>query len=654
MRIVSFGFQAGGWKTSQALSASEREVVLAAAHPASEAVERVVDSREGALRGPHAVPLGRNDHGLAAQQLITERHALPTPAVTARRGGHTSVGPSASGGPATDLPRPDRLGRAGHTFGFSVPAPLRNRLLAVAEQAGTSEFMLYHAAVLALLHKLGGGTDLALGTAVAGRGRVLAVTGSPAVVPALRTDVSGNPSLRAVLGRARATSLARCATLGSAADPASGADRFAALLCCDEHGVPSVGDELTDAAPTPELDGARCDLAFTFTCSRDGGCAASITLNADLYRRETPQLFAHRMLRVLHAFADTPDLALADLDVMPAEERRRVLDEWSCGVEVSEVSTAADLLRRARTYPSTRIAWRCGTDAVDFGAVCARLCARPLTSTDGPAGGSLDARSADSRLARTRTELSCAMAHNNIQLGDLLALAGEFVAAAADGVSLEIVDAAGKVLSFEADAVAAAVADRRAVAASRQAGRMDPACRTADRRVIGAGAGTVALLVEALAALADGATLDVVPGELAPAISAHTTHVVADAADLLADLPVLAVDGSPQRWDLLGRNPSRVPALAGVTGTIGYVVPGYAGAVARGPLDGTGRVRPVPGARIFVLDDAGKPTPPGVVGEVFVGGVALARTSSDSDRADGLLRTGDRAHWTTAGWLKLA
>ncbi|APE33235.1 hypothetical protein BOX37_03805 [Nocardia mangyaensis] len=642
MGIVSFGVQTSSRKTPQTLIDSGREAAVAGA--------RTVD------RGPYEGIW--SDPAEEAAQLERWCSAL--------------AGLRAGTGPATDLPRPDRLGGDGHIDRFSIPASLRNRLRDVATAAGAAEFMLYQAAAFTLLHKLGGGTELVLAAVVAGRvdASAAAVVSPSAETVLSRTDLSGSPSLRAVLDQVRATSLARTG-VSVAADLTSGVDRYAGVLHFDEtdrRAAPPFGGEQAATTTAFELDGARYDLAFAFAGTRDDGLAASITLNADLYHRGTAQLFAHRMLCVLHAFADTPDLPLSDLDVMPPEERRRVLDEWSCGVEVSEVSPLPDLLRRARTYPPTRTAIRAGADTVDFGTLCDRLASHATHPTDRARGGPLGSQSEVSRtpVAVARPEVSHAVVHASIVIDDLLTLVERFVAAEGAGAPLEIIDAAGALLSFEPDAIVAAVADRRAVAASRQVGRVDPACRMADNRVIVAGAGTIALLVEALAALADGATLELVPRGLAPGMSARTTHVVADVADLrtepgnparLVDLPAVAADGAPQRWDLLSRDGLRIAVPGHVTGTIGYAVPGYAGAVARGPLDGSGRVRPVPGARVLVLDHAGRPTAPGVAGAVFVGGIGLAKTSpSDPDRGgtDGLVRTGDRARWTTAGWLVFA
>uniref|UniRef100_UPI00300B106D amino acid adenylation domain-containing protein n=1 Tax=Nocardia sp. SSK8 TaxID=3120154 RepID=UPI00300B106D len=271
-----------------------------------------------------------------------------------------------------------RPGVTGHLARFPVPAQLRQRLRVLAESAGASEFMLYQAAVLTLLHKLGAGTDLVVGAAVGGRGEAMAagVVGPLTGIVALRTNLRGNPSLRSVLDRARATALAGYGHQDVARDAIDGADSYATTLHFSEQdraAAPHFGAGLTATVLPPAFDGALRAVGFGFTADRDGGFAATVTLNADHYLRDTAHLFARRMLRVLGAFADTPDLTLADLDVMPAEERRRVLGEWSCGVEVSDTPAIADLLDRAHTYPSARPALRCGTETLDYGTVCERL-----------------------------------------------------------------------------------------------------------------------------------------------------------------------------------------------------------------------------------------------------------------------------------------
>ena len=79
--------------------------------------------------------------------------------------------------------------------------------------------------------------------------------------------------------------------------------------------------------------------------------------------------------------------------------------------------------------------------------------------------------------------------------------------------------------------------------------------------------------------------------------------------------------------------------------------------------------RPIPGARVYLLDDAGQPVAPGIAGEVYVGGVGVAlgylhrpdltaeRFLDDPfgppDDSSKMYRTGDRARFRTDGQIAL-
>ncbi|MFC8914683.1 amino acid adenylation domain-containing protein [Streptomyces sp. NPDC057116] len=100
------------------------------------------------------------------------------------------------------------------------------------------------------------------------------------------------------------------------------------------------------------------------------------------------------------------------------------------------------------------------------------------------------------------------------------------------------------------------------------------------------------------------------------------------------------------------------PTEAAIDVTAEHVVPGATG----GPRLPIGR--PVPGVKLYVLDERGNPLPPGVPGELHIGGVQVARgyygrpglTAAafvPDPFGDGgrLYRTGDRARWTPEGTL---
>jgi mycobactin peptide synthetase MbtE len=232
-------------------------------------------------------------------------------------------------------------------------------------------------------------------------------------------------------------------------------------------------------------------------------------------------------------------------------------------------------------------------------------------------------------------------------------------------------------LELRADAVAVAVADNRCVASDRRLPHTDPARGRADVRLVVRPAGDAHLAVELAAVLADGACL-VLPAatqrcdsrELAELVATYgVTHLTADPETLLG-LARTGIPGAPtvQRWDVTGTEwsselPGLLRALApDSVASFSYRVPTYLGVVARGPVTGTGRARPVPGAEALVLDRLRRPVAPGVLGEVYVGGAALASECATAagnfvtdprDSSRRLFRTGAYARWTSDGRLIL-
>ena len=104
-------------------------------------------------------------------------------------------------------------------------------------------------------------------------------------------------------------------------------------------------------------------------------------------------------------------------------------------------------------------------------------------------------------------------------------------------------------------------------------------------------------------------------------------------------------------WNLYG--PTEATIYATAKRVVSTQEPGWIG-------------RPIDNARVYVLDDARRPVPPGVAGELWIGGAGLARGYLGSiertrerfvpDLFAGrgrMYRTGDRARWTRHGELVL-
>ncbi|HEY8546782.1 MAG TPA: condensation domain-containing protein, partial [Acidimicrobiales bacterium] len=110
----------------------------------------------------------------------------------------------------TDRPRPAEPSHRGGTTGAPLDPAVFAALRAAASAAGVSTFMYLHAAVAALLHRLGAGDDVVVGAPVAGRTDEALddLVGFFVNTVVLRTDLSGDPTFAELLDRVKAADLA--------------------------------------------------------------------------------------------------------------------------------------------------------------------------------------------------------------------------------------------------------------------------------------------------------------------------------------------------------------------------------------------------------------------------------------------------------------
>ncbi|MCX5240984.1 amino acid adenylation domain-containing protein [Streptomyces prunicolor] len=109
----------------------------------------------------------------------------------------------------TDYPRPAIATSRGDTHYFTLAPTLHRGLSALAGTTRTTLFMILQAALATLLTRLGAGTDIPIGTPVAGRTDEALddLIGFFVNTLVLRTDTSGNPTFEHLLIRTRETDL---------------------------------------------------------------------------------------------------------------------------------------------------------------------------------------------------------------------------------------------------------------------------------------------------------------------------------------------------------------------------------------------------------------------------------------------------------------
>ncbi|MGW7326938.1 amino acid adenylation domain-containing protein, partial [Streptomyces sp. NPDC054845] len=243
-----------------------------------------------------------------------------------------------------DRPRPAVASHRGDSVAFEVDAELHGRLVELARRTGTSLFMVFHAGMAALLTKLGAGTDIPVGSPVAGRTdeNLDDLVGFFVNTLVLRTDTSGDPTFTQLLGQVRETALAAYAHqdlpfehLVEALNPARSPARhplFQVMLSVDaaDAGPPEVPGLEVSAAAVP-TGAAKFDLDVALVERRDEGrhlgLVGTVGYATDLFDAGTVRTLAERWLRLLGAAAQDPDRPISRMDVLSVDERRRLLGD---------------------------------------------------------------------------------------------------------------------------------------------------------------------------------------------------------------------------------------------------------------------------------------------------------------------------------------
>ncbi|GGK73127.1 non-ribosomal peptide synthetase [Mangrovihabitans endophyticus] len=249
----------------------------------------------------------------------------------------------------TDRPRPASASHRGARVEFEIPADAHERIVGLARETGSTVFMVLQAALAVLLHRLGAGADIPLGTPIAGRtdATVEDLVGPFINTLVLRNDLSGDPTFTELLARVRETDLAAYAhqdvpfeRLVEVLRPERSPARhplFQILLVfrTEAAGKPVAGlPGLTVTEVPSETGNARFDLLVGLTERRTpdggaGGLRGSLEYSADLFEPDSAERLVSRLLRVVRAVTDAPERRVGAVDVLLTAERERMLTAWN-------------------------------------------------------------------------------------------------------------------------------------------------------------------------------------------------------------------------------------------------------------------------------------------------------------------------------------
>ncbi|HEX2202458.1 MAG TPA: amino acid adenylation domain-containing protein [Longimicrobium sp.] len=241
-----------------------------------------------------------------------------------------------------DHPRPASASFRGASAAFLVPADVAGRVRALAKKDDATLFMALLAAFQLLLSRWSGQDDLVVGTPIAGRTRVETegLIGLFINTLVLRGDLTGDPTFRALLGRARG------ATLGAYAHQDVPFERLVEELAPERslahHPVFQVlfslqntpGEALELGGLGIEFEGSelgtsRVDLTLSLTELEDGALHGSLEYATDLFDASTIDRLARHYTRLLEAAAAAPEAPVSTLSLLDAEERETVLRRFN-------------------------------------------------------------------------------------------------------------------------------------------------------------------------------------------------------------------------------------------------------------------------------------------------------------------------------------
>jgi amino acid adenylation domain-containing protein len=482
--------------------------------------------------------------------------------------------------------------------------------------------------------------------------------------------------------------------------------------------------------PEPLENGtAKFEIELTVTDAPDGP-QLRVSYNSDLFHRATGQLIADGYLAILRRLRDDPGSSVADADIMSPDARTLVTSVWPDGGPVADLgsngqSTAVAMLRLACAGDSVVTT---GSDGTLTGADVRALALRITAALQGHGVGVSDrvaillprgARLLPAILGVWSAGASYVPLDPIYPAQRLATMLGDS-GAAAIVVDSSVADAPG----LPAAAAPIPVIDLAALpAASAEPVNLPPSATAVTIFTSGStgrpkavsvtqrGIGTLLTALAPMLALGPEDRLvavstfafDIALVELLAPVLAGGCVVIADAEqvrdaarlrELLTDSGATALQMTPAGWRMLV-DAGEIPAGVKLRMTAGEPLPRdladaigsgtdvrlwnlygptettiYSGGDAVGPSPAPIEIGSIiAGTQLYVLDAGLRPVPPGVFGEIYIGGAGVAHGYHGApgmtaaqfvpDPFGGqpgarLYRTGDIGRWRRSGRIELA
>ncbi|MER5337802.1 amino acid adenylation domain-containing protein [Micromonospora sp. NPDC002717] len=297
--------------------------------------------------------------------------------------GHLAGAPPVTALPL-DRPRPAQLGFAGDEVRFDLPEGLLDRVGQVAAGSAATPYMVLLAAFTALLSRISGDDDVVVGVSTAGRdtAELAPLIGMFVNPVALRCDLTGDPTFAELLGRVRgglvdamehgSTPFQKIVeTVASQRDPSVQPIFQTALNYIPDSGLD----------PVP-LGTTKDDLAFDITAAD-----SRLVYRTALFDRATAEAVVARYVRLLAAAVADPTLRISALPLLDDAERELVLSGWNdTAREVPAATLVAEFERQAAATPTATALVRDGVSLTyaELNAAANRLARTLVARGAGP------------------------------------------------------------------------------------------------------------------------------------------------------------------------------------------------------------------------------------------------------------------------------
>jgi amino acid adenylation domain-containing protein len=241
----------------------------------------------------------------------------------------------------TDRPRPAVQTFDGSVESFVIPPALAESLRRFGREHGVTLFMTLLAAFDALLHRYTGVDDIAVGAPIANRTDVETegLIGLFANTLVLRTDLSGDPTVRVLLQRVRDVALGaygaqdfpfeRLVEMVQPVRNMSHSPLFQVMFILQNLSFEEVElAGLTLSYLEIRTGSAKTDLTLEIW-ERPEGLKVYLEYNTDLFEAETIRRLGGHLQRLLAAFVADPDQRVSRLPLLGEDEWRQIGTEWN-------------------------------------------------------------------------------------------------------------------------------------------------------------------------------------------------------------------------------------------------------------------------------------------------------------------------------------